>query len=80
MSSETEPYWERDLDQHIGSLIEGWVTRDTGEFCRFCAVEHVGDVPPDEKFCSQDCEEAFQTVMEARAAIGERDLELRGYD
>lgn len=78
--SGTEPYWQHDLDQHIGSLLEAWTTRDTGEFCRFCAVEHVGDVEPDEKFCSEDCETAFQTVLAARVAIGDRDLDERGYD
>lgn len=74
------PYWTNDLDQHIGSLIEAWTSRDTGEYCRFCAQEHVGAVDPSERFCSEECEEAFRTVMEARFAIGRRDMDLRGYD
>jgi hypothetical protein len=42
--------------------------------------EHVGDVPPAEKFCSEECEDRFETVMDARIAIGKRDLQQRGYD
>jgi hypothetical protein len=74
------PYWDSELDQQLGSIIEGWTCRDTGEYCRFCAVERVGDVPPIEKYCSDECEERFNKVMAARLAVGKRDLEQRGYD
>ena len=74
------PYRESHLDQEIGSVLEAWTTRDTGEYCRFCANEHVGDAPPEERFCSDDCREDFQKVLDARITIGERDLELRGFD
>jgi hypothetical protein len=67
------------LDQRIGSILEAWVNRDTGEGCRFCN-EPVGDVPAMEKFCSEECEDRFETVMDARIAIGKRDLQQRGYD
>lgn len=70
---------EERLDQSLGSLLESWYTRATGENCRFCN-EHVGDVDADEKFCSETCEERFETVFEARQALGKRDLEQRGYD
>lgn len=76
----TEPRTGRNLlDQQIGSYMEAWINRDTGENCRFCN-EHVGDVPPDERFCDAECEEEFNRVMEARIAIGERDMDQRGYD
>lgn len=55
------------------------MTRDTGESCRWCG-EHVGDVPEGEKFCGDDCEESFSTVMDARLELGKRDIEQRGYD
>ena len=74
------PYWNSELDQQIGSILEGWQNRDTGEYCRFCADEHVGDVPPAERFCSDECEASFDEVAQARIVIGERDLEKRGYD
>lgn len=74
------PYWKISIDQQIGSLLERWATRDTEEYCRFCAVEHVGDVEPDAKYCSEQCERRFQRIMEARIALGKRDLSLRGYD
>lgn len=77
----TEPYWQSSLDQQIGSIIEGWTTRETGGYCRFCALEYVGDdVDPSEQFCSDECEEHFQTVGKARILIGQRDMAQRGYD
>jgi hypothetical protein len=80
MSQQQTPYYQSDLDQQIGSLLEAWTCRDTGEYCRFCADVRVGDVPPDEQFCSDECEERFKLVAEARAAIGKRDMAIRGYD
>lgn len=68
------------VDQHLGSFLERWLTQDTGPYCRFCRVEPVGDVAPPKKFCSDGCREQFQVVMEARSAIGQRDLQQRGYD
>lgn len=74
------PYWNNDNDQMIGSVLESWVNRDTGEYCRFCADVHVGDVESNEKFCSDECRERFDQVFDARLAIGKRDIDLRGYD
>lgn len=75
------PYRNSTLDQQIGSRLEAWTTRDTGAYCRFCADEHVGEnVPASERFCSATCENRFETVMEARIALGQRDLDQRGYD
>ena len=69
------------LDQQIGSIIESWATRDVDENqCRFCNDELPEPRPADERYCSIDCEEAFQKVMDARIAIGKRDLAQRGYD
>lgn len=70
---------QRQLDQELGWLLESWTTRDTGEGCRFCNTP-VGDVPNEEKFCDETCEERFEQVMEARVAVGKRDLQQRGYD
>lgn len=67
------------LDQQIGSLLEAWLTRETGAHCRFCN-EWVGDLPPAELFCNEECKENWQTVQDARRAIGQRDMEQRGYD
>lgn len=68
-----------DLDQQIGSILEAWINRDTKGVCRFCN-EPVGDVAPDERFCNDECKDRFETVMDARIAIGKRDLQQRGYD
>lgn len=74
------PYAVSQLDQTIGSQLEAWLTRETGDYCRFCATVLVGDVEPEERFCSESCEEDYQLVRDARIAIGKRDLEQRGYD
>lgn len=69
------------LDQQIGSLLEGWITRDVpAERCRFCNELLEEPVEPPERYCNETCEERFDTVLEARLAIGKRDLEQRGYD
>lgn len=67
------------IDDQLGSIIESWTTRDTGEGCRFCG-EPVGDVDPAEKFCDEKCSDRFDTVVEARIALGKRDVEQRGFD
>jgi len=69
------PYQNDQIDQQIGSLLERWLTASIPDHCSFCRVEET-----DEEFCSEECEENFQTVMDARLAIGRRDLEQRGYD
>ena len=74
------PYWNSKLDQRIGTMLETWTTRDTGAYCRFCADERVGDVDEQDKFCSSKCRERFDQVLEARVAIGSRDMDQRGYD
>lgn len=69
------------LDQQIGSIIEAWTTRDVADDqCRFCNEELDEAEPPDERFCSDDCEDDFRQVMDARIAIGKRDMDQRGYD
>ena len=68
-----------DLDQQIGSILEAWITRDTDGVCRFCN-SHVGDVAPDERFCTDECKDRFEKVLDARIALGKRDLQQRGYD
>jgi hypothetical protein len=71
-----------DLDQQLGSLLEAWTTRDVPACqCRFCneqLFEPVDD--PAEQFCDCDCADAFETVLDARIALGNRDLHQRGYD
>jgi hypothetical protein len=70
------------LDQQLGSLLEAWTTRDLpADQCRFCTerlAEAVDD--PAEQFCDDDCEADFETVLDARVALGQRDLDQRGYD
>lgn len=68
-----------DLDQQIGSLLEAWLTRDT-DGCRFCNAPLSGDPAPNDQFCTSDCREKFDDIMEARTHLGSRDLEQRGYD
>lgn len=69
------------LDQQIGSLLEAWYTRDVDEDqCRFCNERLDEPAPAQERFCDDECEDAFEKVFEARLAIGKRDLEQRGYD
>jgi transposase-like protein len=71
-----------DLDQQLGSLLEAWTTRDVpSNQCRFCneqLFEPVDD--PAEQFCDCDCADAFETVLDTRIALGNRDLHQRGYD
>jgi hypothetical protein len=71
-----------DLDQQLGSLLEAWATRDVApDQCRFCnerLAEPVDD--PTERFCDDDCEAGFGTVVDARVVLGKRDLDQRGYD
>lgn len=68
------------IDAQIGSLLERWITIETGEYCRFCRTERVPDEPIQDRFCSEDCEQAFETVLNARLEIGKRDMDQRGYD
>lgn len=68
-----------DLDQQIGSLLEAWPTRDTDD-CRFCNAPLSGDTEPKNQFCTSDCREMFDDIMEARAHLGARDLQQRGFD
>jgi hypothetical protein len=70
------------LDQQLGSIMEAWTTRDVAaDQCRFCneRLEEPTD-DPSERFCSASCADDFETVMDARIALGRRDLEQRGYD
>ena len=73
---------QQKLDQVLGSLIEAWYTRDVAaDQCRFC--NETLDEPTDDpagKFCSDECEQRMETVMDARIAIGKRDMAQRGYD
>jgi len=71
---------ELPLDQLIGSLLENWLTRDTGNRCRFCNLELGDPREPGDRFCSARCKEDFNKVFEARLAIGKRDLDQRGFD
>ena len=70
------------LDQQLGSIIEAWATRDVAaDQCRFC--NETLDAPtddPTERFCDEDCQIGWETVMDARIALGKRDLSQRGYD
>jgi hypothetical protein len=71
------------LDQRLGSLLGAWTTRDVpADRCRFCN-ERLNEgvvIDPDERFCDDDCEADFETVVDARLALGRRDLAQRGYD
>lgn len=68
------------LDQKLGSILEAWINRGTPGACRFCNEPVDGALEPSEQFCSEQCEERFETVMDARIALGQRDMEQRGYD
>lgn len=68
------------LDQQLGSILEAWVTQETGDRCRFCRQERVRDASKNDRFCSEGCREDFKQVQQARLALGQRDLEQRGYD
>lgn len=71
----------RHLDQQIGSLLEAWINRSVEDNqCRFCNDALDEPKPPSERYCDDECESAFEKVMDARVAIGNRDLEQRGYD
>jgi hypothetical protein len=70
------------LDKHVGSILEAWTTRNVdADQCRFCSDRL--DAPAEdaaERFCDEDCADAFETVMQARIALGQRDLSQRGFD
>lgn len=69
------------LDQQLGSLLESWVNRDLpADRCRFCNEQLDEEQPPEDRYCDEDCEERFEAVLEARLAIGKRDIQQRGYD
>lgn len=69
------------LDQQIGSLLEAWINRDVpSDRCRFCNEPLDDSEPPAARYCDESCEEAFDQVLEARLAIGRRDLDQRGFD
>lgn len=67
------------IDQQLGRILETWITRDIPDrFCQFCNYE-IED-PDRDEFCSEECQQRFDKVVEARAVIGKRDMEHRGYD
>jgi hypothetical protein len=69
------------LDQLLGSMMEAWINRDVDEDqCRFCNERLEEATPAAERYCSVECEQRMETVLEARVAIGNRDMEQRGYD
>lgn len=69
------------LDQFIGSMLEAWINRDVDEDqCRFCNERLEEPKSAAERYCSVECEQRMETVLEARVAIGKRDMEQRGYD
>jgi hypothetical protein len=72
-----------DLDGSIGSMLEAWLTRDTGPRCRFDNVPLADRgllQNPALRFCGPACREAFRKVQEARVVLGKRDLKRRGFD
>lgn len=72
---------DQQLDQVVGSLLEAWTTREVpADHCRFCNESLDEEPLPDRRFCDESCEADFEKVLEARIALGERDLEQRGYD
>lgn len=69
-----------DWDEVIGSILERWLTTTYKSKCRFCRKPVSKDMKPPDQFCSKDCKEKWQKIMEARLVIGKRDLDRRGYD
>ena len=70
-----------DWDQVIGSILERWLTTPVKGKCRFCRKPLSNpNVKPPDQFCSPECKANWQKVMEARIAIGKRDLKKRGFD
>lgn len=67
-------------DEAIGSMLEYWLTRDTGALCRFCDRPVPVDQTGRSFFCSDACRYSFQEVADARLEIGRRDLSGRGFD
>ncbi len=73
-------------DEAIGSLLEHWLTRDTGQRCRFDNVPLAEGSLTDKlrdaslRFCGAECRKAFETISEARVVLGLRDLNRRGFD
>ncbi len=69
------------IDQRIGSVLEGWLLRDTPG-CDFCneRIDGEGVTKGKLEFCDEECHEDWETVFEARTTIGERDLRQRGFD
>lgn len=69
-----------DYDEAIGSILERWLTTPRKGKCRFCGKSISEELKPSEQFCSSECKKSFEKVMDARVAIGLRDLKRRGYD
>lgn len=77
----SERYSPSQLDQQLGSILEGWINRDVrDDQCRFCNAQLDDEKPAADRYCDEECEEDFGTVMQARLALGRRDLNQRGYD
>jgi hypothetical protein len=71
------------VDQQLGSILENWYTRDVPDgHCRFCNERH-GDDPIEQgqqRFCDEGCHDQFKKVFQARLALGNRDMDQRGFD
>ena len=74
------PKGRTSLDQQLGSILEAWVQRDVPEdHCRFCNEPLDELKEPSGRYCDEECASAFGDVLQARLALGERDMRQRGF-
>jgi len=73
---------QSEMNHDLGSLLEAWTTRDSPgcAFCNAPSPDYTSEDTGGREFCDEDCKEGFEKVIEARLALGRRDLEQRGYD
>ena len=73
---------QSDINRQLGSLLERWYTRDTPG-CAFCNVPDPAFTHEDtgaREFCDDECRQDFERIVNARLAVGKRDMAQRGYD
>ena len=63
----------------VGSMMEAVLAHYEKGKCRQCNKE-MEEKPPSESFCSEECRNRWQTLLDARIGIGLNDLRTRGYD
>jgi hypothetical protein len=71
------------INENIGSMMEAQLLKygEEGQ-CRQCGkfFDKLKGVPIEERYCSPECREQWERLMEIRIMQGKHDLRTRGYD